>query len=50
MYKTSCIGDIRRDFENTQAVSEEITMEACKADPFPKRLLRSILKIFAPLM
>ena len=50
MYRSSCIAAIRKDFADTQAVSEEITMDACKAVPFPKRLLRNILKVFAPLM
>lgn len=50
MYKTACISDIYQDFMKTQSVSQEITMEDCKAVPFPKRLLSNILKVFAPLM
>ncbi len=50
MYKTSCIADIYEDFVQTESVSQEITMEDCRSVPFLKRLLSSILKIFAPLM
>ena len=42
--------DVKRDFLETQAISEEITLEAVCCHPWPRQLLRSILRMFAPLM
>ena len=42
--------DVKRDFLETQAISEEITLEAVRRHPWPRQLLRSILRMFAPLM
>lgn len=42
--------DVKRDFLETQAISEEITLEAVRRYPWPRQLLRSILRMFAPLM
>ncbi len=50
LYRCSCIGKIEGDFLATQEVSQEITLEECKAVPAPKRLLQNLLKVFAPLM
>lgn len=49
-----CIPDIRADMEETFRVSERITKEKCRTlngpDNLFRRLWRSILRIFAPLM
>lgn len=50
LYRCSCIAAIYEDFKHTQEVSQEITLADCRAVPFRKRLLRSALKVFAPLM
>ena len=50
LYRNSSIRAIYHDFEHTQEVSQEITLADCRAVPFRKRLLRNILKVFAPLM
>lgn len=42
--------DVKRDFLETQAVSEEITAERVRRQPWSRQLLRSILRMFAPLM
>ena len=42
--------DIKADFLDTQAKSQEITLERCRRHPWPRQLLRSILRVFAPLM
>ncbi|MDD6024138.1 MAG: cardiolipin synthase [Oscillospiraceae bacterium] len=49
MYRTDCISDIYRDFEETFRKSRLITLEDCKTNIF-RRLLRSLLRLFAPLM
>jgi len=50
LYKTDSIKDIEKDFEETFKVSQRITYEEYKKTPWNKRLLRFILKVFAPLM
>ncbi len=50
MYKSDCLRDIERDFEQTFAVSEEITLDFCRKTGRPTRLWRAVLRIFAPLM
>ena len=50
LYRCSCIAAIYEDFKHTQEVSQEITLADCRAVPFRKRLLRNVLKVFAPLM
>ena len=50
LYRCRCIGDMRKDFLQTQAVSQEITLQQCRAVRLPTRLLRSVLRLFAPLM
>lgn len=42
--------EVKRDFLETQAVSEEITVEMVRRQPWLRQLLRSILRVFAPLM
>ena len=50
LYGTPTVADVREDFLAAQAVSEEITLEACRKVPGLTRLGRSVLKIFAPLL
>ncbi|MEG2378489.1 MAG: phospholipase D-like domain-containing protein, partial [Clostridia bacterium] len=50
MYKTSAVADIRDDFLKTQALSQRITKEDCRNTPLIKRIIRAVLRIFAPLM
>lgn len=50
LYKTDSIKDIEKDFEETFKVSQRITYEEFLKTPWHKRLLRFILKVFAPLM
>lgn len=48
MYKTKCIEDMKKDFENTLNVSEEITLKKSKLKGI-KKLVAEILKVFSPL-
>ncbi len=50
MYRTGCIADIKRDFLMTLQKCTPISVEDIKRDPLWKRLLRPILKAFAPLL
>lgn len=50
MYKTDCLLDVKKDFLKTLEACEEVTYEDClKVNPL-RRLGRSILRLFAPLM
>lgn len=42
--------DVRDDFLDTQEKCREITLERCREHSLPRRLLRSVLRVFAPLM
>lgn len=48
MYNVSCIEEMKKDFLETQKVSEEITKEKSKLKGL-KRLLPEIMKVFFPL-
>lgn len=50
LYDTPSVLDIKEDFLATQAVSQEITLEQCRGAALPRRILRALLRIFAPLM
>lgn len=50
LYGADCISDIYRDFSNTFEVSEHIDLEDCQATSLWVRLLRSLLRLLAPLM
>lgn len=49
MYKTDCIRDIENDFDETLKKCKEIKLSDTKID-FLRKLKRSILKLFAPLV
>lgn len=50
MYKTDCILDVKEDFLKTLDVCQEITYDDCMKVGTFRRLGRSILRLFAPLM
>ena len=50
MYQTPSVAQVRDDFFKTQQISQEITLEECRSISFPRRLGRSVLRVFAPLM
>lgn len=50
LYGCPAIGEIRQDFRNTVSLSQEITMEQIRSTPWPIRLLRTLLRNFAPLL
>lgn len=50
MYQTSCIQDILKDYHETLKQCREITYQNCRKVRTPRRIFRSILKLFAPLM
>ena len=45
-----CLRDIKEDFLRTQAQSERITLQRCRAHSGVRRLFRAVLRILAPLM
>ena len=50
MCGSSTVLDVKRDFEETQALSEEITLEKCRSVPAVTRFFRTCLRMFAPLL
>ncbi|MBC8536002.1 cardiolipin synthase [Feifania hominis] len=50
LYETPCIADIKRDYLSTLELCEPITLAQCRGVPFYTRLLRAVLRLFAPLM
>ena len=50
MYQTPSVAQVRDDFFKTQQISQEITLEECRSLSFPRKLGRSVLRVFAPLM
>lgn len=50
LFDTPSIGEIKADFLQTQSVSEPVSLEQCRALPLPRRALRAVLRVFAPLM
>ena len=50
MYKNSSVQSVKEDFLKTLDVCQRITAEECRSVPLWKRILRSILRVFAPLM
>lgn len=49
MYKADAIDELKKDMEDTFAVSEEITLEWCKKKVMKLNVIGPILKLFAPL-
>ncbi|MDD2955821.1 MAG: cardiolipin synthase [Oscillospiraceae bacterium] len=50
MYNTASIPDIYQDFLKTLEKSQEVTLEECRKVKWYRKLGRSILRVFAPLM
>ncbi len=50
LYDTPSVLDIRDDFLDTQTKSLMVTMADCKNVSLPRRLLRDLLRVFAPLL
>lgn len=50
LYECSVIPDIRDDFLKTQEQSHQITASDCRNVPLITRIIRAVLRIFAPLM
>lgn len=49
-YHSSIVQDVKADMLKAQAASHKITLEESREISLPKRLLRAVLKLFAPLM
>ena len=50
LYKTSTVADIKKDFEETLEVCTQMTLDDCKRVKITTRVIRSILRLMAPLM
>ena len=50
LYRCRCLKDLKEDFLKTQELSGQITSESCRQVSLPNRLIRSLLRMFAPLM
>ena len=50
LYGTPSVEAIREDFLDTQTRSLMVTLEDCRSTSLPRRLLRDILRLFAPLL
>ena len=50
LYGTPSVADIRNDFLDTQTKSLPVTLADCRAISLPHRLLRDLLRLFAPLL
>lgn len=50
MYDTPAVLDVKADFLATQAVSHEVTLRECRGISLPRRILRALLRVFAPLL
>ena len=49
-YATPSVLDIKADFMQTQKKSVQITAAFCKNTPWYRRLIRSVLNAFSPMM
>ena len=50
LYRNEVIRDVERDFRDTLAQSQQITMEDVKKYPWHKKFAGRVLRLFAPLM
>ncbi len=50
LYETPTVADIREDFLDTQTRSLMVTLEDCRGVSLGRRLLRDLLRLFAPLL
>lgn len=49
-YKSKCVKEVERDFLETQALSEEVTIEQINKKGTLYAMLQAVLKVFSPLM
>jgi len=50
LYDQPAVLEIKRDFLETQEKCQAITLKQCRALPWWRKLLRAMLRVFAPLM
>jgi len=50
MYKTDCVADIEKDFEETLSKCREVTSDSIKKEKFSYKLMGSLAKMISPLM
>lgn len=50
MFRNRAVAQVERDFQETLAKCQEVTLEQCRRYPVLKRLAGSVLRLFAPLM
>ncbi|MGL4451721.1 MAG: cardiolipin synthase [Sarcina sp.] len=50
LYKTKSVTEIKEDFFNTLEISQRFTLEDCNKIKWSNRIVRSILRVFAPLL
>jgi cardiolipin synthase len=50
MYKTSCISDIEKDFDETLSKCRKVTPETIKNEKITYKISGAIMKVLAPLM
>ena len=50
MYKTDCVADVERDFQETLAKCREVTFDTIKHEKIYYKLMAPIVKLIAPLM
>lgn len=50
LYGTSTVADVKADFLSTQEKSLAVDLEVCRKVPLLRRLLRDLLRVFAPLL
>lgn len=50
MYKTGCISDIEKDFEETLEKCREVTSESIKNEKYSYKLIGGLAKMISPLM
>lgn len=50
MYKTKAVAELLEDFYDTQSKSRRVTLEDCYNVGLPTRLMRSVMRLLAPLM
>jgi cardiolipin synthase len=50
MYKTDCIADIEKDFQETLTKCRTVTSESIKNEKFSYKLIGGLAKMISPLM
>ena len=50
MYKTACVSDIERDFQQTMAKCRQVTHESIENETPYYKIMGSLMKFVAPLM